>query len=218
MRKLSDDYLDFKIVRAKNRKTGELVLIKEILKETILSNRIYEKIFYKEINLMKIIKSDHFVKFLEFYENSTHFIIVTEYFEGKILDNFLNRRKSLSENLVEKIVKKILPAIKYLDDNNILLEFISTKSFCFKYYINEDNFEIKFFDYGLSSVYLDDIDRKKFLLLETEYGNLTSKKSNVVSFGILIYKLLFGETIYKFSKNEDPKETLKSKYIFYFYN
>lgn len=210
MRKLSDDYLDFNIVRAKNRKTGEFVLIKEILKETILSNPIHEKIFYKEINIMKLINSDHFVKFLEFYENSTHFFIVTEYFEGKILDNFLNSRKSLSEVLVEKIVKKIAPALKYLDENNILLDFISPKSFCFKYFLNEDNFEIKFFDYGLSSVFLDEIERKNYLLLETEYGNVTSKKANVVSFGVLIYKLLFGETIYKFSNNEDPEKAMKS--------
>jgi len=213
MRKLSDDYLDFNIVRARNKKTGEFVLIKEISKEKILSNSIYEKIFYKEINLMKLINSENFVKFLGFYENSTHYFIVTEYFEGKILENFLNTRKSLSENLVEKIVKKIAPALKFLDENNLLLEFISPKSFCFKYFYNEDNFEIKFFDYGLSSVFLDDIERKNYLLLDTEYGNVMSKKSNVVSFGILIYKLLFGETIYKFSKDEDPHEAMKSKNI-----
>jgi len=210
MRKLSDDYLDFNIVRAKNRKTGELVLIKEILKETILSNPIHEKIFYKEINLMKLINSENFVKFLEFYENSTHFFIVTEYFEGKILENFLNSRKSLSEGLVEKIVKKIAPALKYLDENNILLDFISPKSFCFKFFLNEDNFEIKFFDYGMSSVFIDELERKNYLLLETEYGNVTSKKANVVSFGILVYKLLFGETIYKFAKNEDAEKAMKS--------
>lgn len=211
MRKLSDESQDFNIIRAKNKKTGDFVMIKEIAKEYILSNPIYEKIFYKELNLLKLIKHDNFVKFIELYESSTHYLIITEYFEGKILENFVNTRKFLSESLVEKILKKLIPALKFIDDNNILLDFISPKSFCFKYFINEENFEIKIFDYGLSSVFMDDHSRKNYLLLEAEYGNISNKKFNVNSFGISIYKMLFGETIYKFLPNEDPNEALKSK-------
>ena len=212
---MSDDGLDFNTKRAQNRITKEYVLIKEISKEKIFSNKIYEKILYKEINLMRLINSKHFIKFIEFYESSTNFFIITENFTGQILENFLNKRKYLSESLVKKIIRNICPIFKYIDDNDILLEFLSPKSFCFKSFNNEDDFEMKLFDFGLSSIFLNEYERRNYMLLDTDYGNVTSKKANVLSFGMLMYKLLFGETIYKFSSNQDPREATNSKYFIY---
>ena len=45
-------------------------------------------------------------------------------------------------------------------------------------------------------------------------GTILYQKTNVLNFGIIIYKLLFGEPIYTFSKNESIKDTItKRKFI-----
>jgi calcium/calmodulin-dependent protein kinase I len=225
MRKLSDDFLEFNIFRGKNKHTKELVLIKEISKKIIhsvsestpvppssLKINEFEKIFNKEIFLLNNIKSDLFIKFLDFFETESHYYIVTEYFEGKNLENFIDSRKNLPENLVQKILGKLAPIIKFIDDNEIILEFLSPRSFCFKTFLNEDNFEIKLFDYGLNAIFMDKINIKNYILLEADLGKVKNKKTNVISFGMIIYKMLFGDTIYNFSSAKDEKEIIKGKY------
>jgi serine/threonine-protein kinase ULK/ATG1 len=218
MRKLSEDFLEYKISKAKNKETGEFVLIKEIARSEIDNDPVNKSIFQKELDIMKKLKSEYFIKLIDFYQTSTHYYIVTEYFEGKILDNFLSSKKSLSERLVQQIIRSLTPAFKELDDNNIVLDFISTKSFCFKYFKNEDNFSIKFFDYGLSVIIKKLPCQSHYLLNEAKLGNVTTKKTNVLFMGMVIYKLLFGEDIYNFSLDEDPELTISKSKIFNFYN
>ncbi len=200
--------MEYKLSKAKNKETGEFVLIKEIARNVIDNNSINKRIFEKELNLMKKLNSDYFIKLIDFYQTKTHYFIITEYFEGKVLENFLSSRKTLSENMVQQIVRSLAPAFKELDENNIVLDFLSTKSFCFKYFKNEDNFQIKFFDYGLSIIFTDINNQREFLLNEAKLGEVKSQKTNVLSLGMVIYKLLFGETIYKFNLDEDPEETI----------
>jgi len=207
--------LEYKLSKAKNKETGEFVLIKEIARNVIDNNSINRRIFEKELNLMKKLNSDYFIKLIDVYQTKTHYYLITEYFEGKILENFLSSRKTLSENLVQQIVRSLAPAFKELDENNIVLDFLSTKSFCFKYFKNEDNFQIKFFDYGLSIIFTEINNQREFLLNEAKLGEVKSPKTNVLSMGMVIYKLLFGETIYKFNLDEDPEETIgKSNDLF----
>ena len=80
-------------------------MIKEISKSIIDNNMIHKKIFQKELELMRKLRNDHFVKIIDFYQSNSHYYIVTEYFEGRILENFLNSRKNLSENLVQQIIR-----------------------------------------------------------------------------------------------------------------
>jgi len=189
-------------------------MIKEISKSIIENNIIHRKIFQKELELMRKLRNDYFVKIIDFYQSNSHYYIVTEYFEGRILENFLNSRKNLSENLVQQIIRKLAPAFKEIDNNGIVLDFISTKSFCFKYFKNEDNFSIKFFDYGLSIIFTDLSGQRDFLLNEARFGNIISSKTNVLSMGMVIYKLLFGETIYKFTSEEDPEITITKSNLY----
>jgi len=213
MRKLSEDFSEYKISKAKNKSTGEFVLIKEIARSVIDNNPINKKIFENELELMKKLNSEYFIKFIDFYQTNTHYFIITEYFEGKILENFLKSRKNLAENFVQQIIRKLSHALKELYDNNIILDFISTKSFCFKFFKNEENFNIKFFDYGLSIIFTDLSGQKDYLLNEANLGKVTSMKTNVLSMGMVIYKLLFGELIYNFSAEEDPELTITKSNI-----
>lgn len=215
MRKLSEDFSEYKISKAKNRETGEFVLVKEILRSVIDSNPVHLSIFQKELELMKKLKSEYFIKFIDFFQTNTHYYFITEYFEGKILENFLASRKSLNESLVQQIIRFIAPAFKELEENNIILDFISSKSFCFKFFKSEENFMIKFFDYGLSSIFTDLTNQRNYLLNEAKFGDVNNQKTNVLSMGMVIYKLLFGEHIYKFTLEEDPEITIQKSMNFF---
>ena len=49
-------------------------------------------------------------------------------------------------------------------------------------------------------------------------GTILSQKTNVLSFGIIVYELLFGEPIYTFKLNESFEETISKRKIILFYH
>ena len=211
IRKLSENFDEFSILKGIDKLTGSNVYIKEISKKIIDENLIYKKIFDKEIDLLKTLKGEQFIQFIDLFITENSYLIVTEYFEGKILDNFIKERKGLNEDLVSRILHQLIPAFKVLNDKNIILSFLSCKSFAFKNYISDDNFKIKFFDYGLSIIFSSKIEITNYLLTEGEIGNIKDKKTNVLSLGLVIYKMLFDDYIYKFNDNETPNETIEKQ-------
>ena len=74
---------------------------------------------------------------------------------------------------------------------------------------------IKFFDYGLSSIFTDLTNQRNYLLNEARFGDVNNQKTNVLSMGMVIYKLLFGEHIYKFTLDEDPEITIQKSMNFF---
>jgi len=163
----------------------------------------------KEVTLLKELQEDFFIKLIEVFANESSYFIVTEYFEGKTLEIFLQEKgKALSEAFVKKLLRQIAVGVKYLMDRKIILEFISPQSFCFFSYDNEDSFKIKFFDYGLSSIYNDNYYQQSYLLNEGVPGEIRNQKTNILSLGLTAFKLLFGDCIYKFSESETIEESM----------
>ena len=216
IRKLSDTLNgSYSIFKAKDKVTNKFVYIREFLKKIINDNPKYLAIYDKEIALLKQLKGNNvFVKYINSYTTDTHYIIVTEHFQGKILDNFLTNHKSLSETFVQNIIRKLLPAFKILNEYNIVLDYISPKSFCFYHFNSEDDFSIKFFDYGLGGIFTPELERYEYFLNEGPLGFVSHQKTNILSLGLVVYRMLFGESIYTFTSKETVEETInKGKYI-----
>ena len=216
IRKLSDTLNgSYSIFKAKDKVTNKFVYIREFLKKIINDNPTYQAIYDKEIALLKQLKGNStFVKYINSYTTDTHYIIVTEHFQGKILDNFLTHHKSLSETFVQNIIRKLLPAFKILNEYNIVLDYISPKSFCFYHFNSEDDFSIKFFDYGLGGIFTPELERYEYFLNEGPLGFVSNQKTNILSLGLVVYRMLFGESIYTFTSKETVEETInKGKYI-----
>ena len=216
IRKLSDTLNgSYSIFKAKDKATNKFVYVREFLKKIINENPTYQSIYDKEIALLKQLKGNNaFVKYINSYTTETHYIIVTEHFQGKILDNFLTHHKSLSETFVQNIIRKLIPAFKILNEYNIVLDYISPKSFCFYHFNSEDDFSIKFFDYGLGGIFTPELERYEYLLNEGPLGCVSNQKTNILSLGLVVYRMLFGESIYTFTSRETVEETInKGKYI-----
>lgn len=216
IRKLSDTLNgSYSIFKAKDKVTNKFVYIREFLKKIINDNPTYQAIYDKEIVLLKQLKGNNaFVKYINSYSTDSHYIIVTEHFQGKILDNFLTNHKSLNETFVQNIIRKLLPAFKILNEYNIVLDYISPKSFCFYHFNSEDDFSIKFFDYGLGGIFTPELERYEYFLNEGPLGFVSNQKTNILSLGLVVYRMLFGESIYTFTSKETVEETInKGKYI-----
>ena len=182
----------YSLYKAKDTTTDKNVYIKEISRSLIDNNVRNKKIFDKEIELLSILENEKFPKFIDLYITDTHYNIIIEYFSGNNLYYFINRRP-LEESLVYLILKQLIPCFIELKEKNIILEFISPKSFAFTYYQNYSNFEIKFFDYGLLSIFYDEKYIKYYLLEEAELGKVSDFSVNILSIGLTVYKMLFRE-------------------------
>ena len=208
----------FRIYVAKDKTTNEDVWIKSVLKENVQCNEMYLNVFNKEMELFKKFNNgdNGLVKYVDYYETESRYEIIFECFQGKILEDFITEHKSLSEVFVYNILKQLIPVIEILKDNNVVLDYISPKSLCFKYYNSENDFSIKFIDYGLSGIFTPELERCNYLLNEASLGCVNDQKTNVLSFGLIVYKMLFGENVYTFIDKATIDTTItQSKLVLY---
>ena len=208
---LNENKLGYKLYKAKDTTYDKYVFIKEIKKTFIDNNNIYKNIFSKEIKLLTELKGKKFPEFYGLYITDTYYYIIMEYFSGNNLYNFINRRNNLNENLIRLILLQIKSSIIELNEKNIFLDFISPKNFGFTFYQSDTNFEIKFFDYGLYSIFYEEKFIKNYLLEESKLGDEPNASINVLSMGLTVYKMLFGEEAIVKKNEEDYEIKIKGK-------
>ena len=159
---LIKDYNNYKLYKGKNLKKNKNVYIKEIPRSVIDNNNENKKIFDKENELLSTLKGSQFPEYFGFSKNNSYYYIIIEYFNGNILEDFINsHHNNLNQSLLTSIFNKLGPSFSEIKKKNISLESLSLKSFAFTFYQNETNFEIKFFDYGLNSI-IKENDKKKY--------------------------------------------------------
>lgn len=208
-RKLSDDNQGlYVITKAKNKKTGEFVYIKELDRKFIDSSESNLKIFNNEISMLKALsgKNQCFINLLDYFETKTSYLIITEYFEGKVLESFINSKKSMNEKIIDEILLQILPGLQFICESNFKVNSLTPRSLWFKEFKSPSNFIIKFFDYGLLSIYNEQTYEREYDLNEL----FITEKRSVLSLGLIVYRMLFGVPLLKFDNGEDPAKTVKS--------
>ena len=208
---LKEYKIGYKLYKAKDISNDKYVFIKEIKKSIIDENPIYKKIFDKEIKLLSELKGKKFPEFFGLFVSDEYYNIIMEYFDGNNLYDFINYRNNLDANLIILILNQLKSSIIELHEKKIILEFISPKNFAFTYYQNQTNFEIKFFDYGLLTIFYEEKFIKKYLLEESKLGNVENSSINVLGMGLTIYKMLFGEEALVKNAEEDYEITIKKK-------
>jgi len=201
----------FKLYKAKDITYDKYVYIKEYKKSFIDNNPIYKNIFSKEIKLLSELKRKKFTEFYGLFYDDNYYYIVIEYFSGNNLYDFINTRNNLNENLIVLILNQLKSSINELKEKHIFLDFISPKNFAFTFYQNSTNFEIKFFDYGLYSIFTDEKFIQNYLLSEAKLGDEPYESINVLSMGLTIYKMFFGEEAIVKKTEDDYEIKIKGK-------
>ena len=193
-----------------NININEKVLIKIYDKEIIQYNNEELSLINNEIFMMRLINHRHCLKLYEIIESPSYIFLVTEYFNGIKLDDFINQKKKLSEEDALNIYKQLVSVLVYLHDMNIGHLNINSKNI----FIDSSN-NIKIFEFKYSAfcssknrTKCDSLGDKIFLSPE-----LISKKScfpelsDIWSSGIILYILAVGEHPF-YSQNELDSQKL----------
>ena len=120
--------------------------------------------------------------------------IIMEYVEGESLDNYLAKRKKLSNEETEKILLQIASALAYLHKKDILHRDIKPQNFK----IQTDG-TVKMLDFGIAkNKYSPKFTQQGFVVGTTQYmapeqfQQQAEKKSDTWSLGVMTYELLTG--------------------------
>mmetsp|Transcript_1479 Transcript_1479/g.158 ORF Transcript_1479/g.158 Transcript_1479/m.158 type:complete len:184 (+) Transcript_1479:33-584(+) len=138
----------FSIVRLAYNKNKEnsprnYVAVKSISKESIESTRS----IMRELEILKEVDHPNIINFFEIYEDARYFHLVMEYCEGGDLIDTLIARNIVSENIISRIIFKLLSAVNYLNNINIVHRDLKPDNILLLE--NSTDSDIKLIDFGL---------------------------------------------------------------------
>ena len=218
-----------KVYAAKNKKSGEIRAIKQLLKKNISKDDLDR--FKREIEVLKKIDHPNVIKLYEKYESDNHIYLVMEKCDGgELFDDLMIRMESgkmYSEKEVAIIMRQVLSAIQYCHEKKICHRDLKAENVLFlnkktvdsglkekkkkkMNLIDEIQNPIKVIDFGLSQIIKPDIQSKVgtayYVAPEILDGHYTAK-CDVWSAGVLLYILLSG--IPPFNGRDDREIYLK---------
>ncbi|RUS75686.1 hypothetical protein EGW08_016552 [Elysia chlorotica] len=139
-----------KVYRAQHRATGEVVAIKEIVKEKAGSSGL--KQLDKEVSIFKKVDHKNIIKLKEVLESPKKMYLIMEVCEGGDLAKLLQRRQHLSEADTKQVMFSLAEAIKYLHQQGILHRDLKLENLLLAEEPGENGvINIKVSDFGLST-------------------------------------------------------------------
>ena len=172
------EYNGYILYKGKDLINNKNVYIKEITRQKIDNNEKNKKLFEKEKEFLSLLKGKNFPEFIGISKTDSHYNIIIEYFSGKILDDYINNnQKDLDQSFYNLIFTKLKPSFIEMKEQNLSLDIISPKNFAFSFFQNQNNFDIKFFDFGLISLFSEE---NKITFKLEEILNSNAINNNVI--------------------------------------
>jgi calcium-dependent protein kinase len=169
--------------------------IKTIDKESITKDMTERAKFFNEVDILKRADHPNIIRLYEFYEDERHFHLVTEYFSGGELFDFIIKSKMLSESIAANFLKQILSAVAYCHDHNIVHRDLKPENLLLDRESAEAN--LKVIDFGTSAIF------EETKQLTQKYGTVYyiapevlrkdyNEKCDIWSCGVILYIFLCG--------------------------
>ena len=188
-----------KVIKAKNKTTGEYVAIKQINKLNLKDSNKYLSL----INKIKLLSLENYIDIIETYNSKDYIYIIMELCLFNLNDFITIRNKKLSIEEIKEILFQINFALKQMIENklihgNLKLSniFISLK-------------QINHITIKLSDFYLyNNEENYPTIAPEIIKTKNISIKNDIWSLGIIIYYLLFNEYPFNEKKNMQLNEDI----------
>ena len=106
------------VYRGLDMQNGGFVAVKQIIRNHLKDEQL--RSIHSEIDLLKRLKHDHIVKYIEFVSTESHLNIVLEYVEIGSFDRIVKSIGPIQEELLTFYIKQILLGLKYLHSQGIV--------------------------------------------------------------------------------------------------
>ena len=202
--------------------------ITTIIKKSYSKKNNFNKRLNNEITILLDTNHPNIKKIFAFKETKNKLFLVTEYINGESLENYLEKNKPLSEDIVQFLMKQIIDAIKYLHNKKIIHRNLILENIFINYEDENDRInnnilksKIKITKFELARYlkkgelsteilgpvfYMDPIILFKSLNI-TEYKEYKyNEKADIWSLGILFYQLLVGKNPFE---NDDRNKLVE---------
>ena len=198
------------------------------------------KYLNNEINILKDENNNNIIRCFEIKETSEKIYIITEYYNGGTLENFLEKYKSKynnspSEEIVQYIMRQIIEGIKYLHNKHIIYRAVNLANIMINYEDENDRInnnimkgKIKIIDFGYSKylkkgeltnsvlgypINMDPIILYKLNRISEYKESGYDEKVDIWSLGTICYELLIGKPPFEaVSMNELFEKIKKGDY------
>ena len=184
-----------------------------------------------EISILLDIYHPNILKIIEIKETKDKIFLVTEYYNGGTLEEYLEKNKPLSEEIALFLMRQIIDAVKYLHNKKIVHRNLSLSNIMINYEEEEDrknnnilNSKIKIIDFG-NAIYLQKgklaktmigiplyMDPIIFFKLNgnPEYEDVGyNEKADIWSLGMIFYLLLVGKNPFETNDFNEFEEKIK---------
>lgn len=192
---------EYSIIKSNHLPTNTDLVIKKIRKDD--KNLLVEKLFLREVIILKSLDHPQIVKIFEYFENQNFFYIINLFLKGdSVLNFFIKKKKNVTNEKIYEIIFQILKIFHLLEQN----------------LINLRNLDIENFIYNGKTVSLIGLSKaikvkNEFQSVKNSYGPIAFKspemfknnygfKSYSWFVGIYLHFILTGKLPFKVLKNE----------------
>jgi serine/threonine protein kinase len=186
--------------------TGRIVAIKSFNKKNLSNESAKKKILY-ETNLMRSLFHPSVTKILETFESEKYMLIIMEYISGGNLQNFVKKRRKLTEKTAKILFRQIIQGIKYIHSRGIVHRDIKLENI-----LLDLNNIIKICDFGVgklikpNTILKDQCGTPVYMAPEIIKGNgYQGFPVDIWSAGIALYIMLSGSLPF----NKDKEHSLE---------
>lgn len=185
------------VYRGMNIETGMIVAIKQVSLQNIKEEQLQS--IQSEINLLKRLKHENIVKYIDYIQNETHLNIILEYVESGSLASINKKFGPFQESLVAVYIKQVLQGLDYLHKQGVVHRDIKGANI-----LTTKNGTVKLADFGVA-MSLTDEKKSSASFVGTPYWmapeviemrNHISPACDIWSLGCTVIELLTGNPPY----------------------
>jgi calcium-dependent protein kinase len=196
-----------KFYLVKHKESGLKRFMKEL---TINEHNLIDDVKRKN-DILRNLEHPKILKIFEVYYFDNKYYTLTEYFERGDLGMFLDKNKKFSEKQVASIIFKVLLALQYAHENNIIHGYLYPYNILIEELVDEGEFDIKVKEFSfLQAETSINLDKKEenlgFLAPEILLNKPLNKSVDLWSVGVITYMMLDGKSPFE-GKNLEEKET-----------